>query len=231
MKLCENWGWSSVRSTLQESWMVSLCTCKNFSTEVDFFKKKRIRECKPFFSAVSVYMEMQVRGGTAKARSDERGSGGVCWGSSCTSSSLGSLAGAEQPCHEQWNGQHSCVCMQITYRFLFKLYISKQIENKKNVLASHCKESFPSLLVFVASWSHCLCRTAGLKTSSWPTCTQSCRWSKRPCRNTRTSLRLAFLRAPTSSPRLQLPTTTSEVDFCMISNRIVLIWRVSQVQR
>lgn len=72
---------------------------------------------------------------------------------------------------------------------------------------------FTSALVSLPSWSRCPCQTAGLKTSLWPTCTQSCRWSKKRCRNTRTSLRLAFRRAPTSSLRLPLLTITSEVCF------------------
>lgn len=69
------------------------------------------------------------------------------------------------------------------------------------------------LMIALLSWSRCLYQTAGLKTFSWPTCTLNCRWSKKLCRNTKASLRLAFLRAPTSSHRLLWPTTTSEVCF------------------
>lgn len=85
---------------------------------------------------------------------------------------------------------------------------SRQVTLKRGWF--HAIEMFFSL---VPSWSHCLCQTAGSKTSSWLTCTQSYKWSKKHCRNTRTWLKPASLKVLISSPRLLLPTTISEVSF------------------
>lgn len=94
--------------------------------------------------------------------------------------------------------------------FTFMSQWSRCFETKLNILERTC-HNLSSPLCFLLSSSRCRYQTAGLKISSWPTCTQSCRWSKRRCRNIRISSRPAFLRALTSSPRLQWPTTTLEV--------------------
>lgn len=150
---------------------------------------------------------MQVWCGTSKAWFDKGGSGGVCWSNSCSSSSLGSLAGAWKPCYEPWNGKN---------KSLLETFHSKNVIWQS---AIHFKEKMISrhLDVFlswsVPSWSHCLCQTAGSKTFSWLTCTQSYKWSKKHCRNTRAWLKPASLKVLISSPRLLLPTTISEVSF------------------